>query len=285
MIKWTTFFSGMAVATLLLTGCGTASNDEATDTPSTNESQKISTQTEEASTTDSQTSASQTEDTNATDNQTSTSQTEDTNVTDNQTSTSQTEDTNVTDNQTSTSQTEDTNVTDNQTSTSQTEDKNASEVVSQEQASETTNEKTLQYLLNNESKEETAFLKKSDNQPFSLYVLPSFELSAEEPGKDVVLLSENDKIYMRIELLSDNVDWTKAEEDAKAFLNAISDSITEPELNINNGLSYEVTSGNDVVTAVLLKDEKTPVRLTMFTTKDADYRHAFLEMAKTIQKQ
>ncbi len=57
MIKWTTLFSGMAVATLLLTGCGTASNDEATDTPSTNESQKISTQTEEASTTDSQTNA------------------------------------------------------------------------------------------------------------------------------------------------------------------------------------------------------------------------------------
>jgi hypothetical protein len=281
MIKWTTFFSGMAIATLLLTGCGTASNDEATDTPSTNESQKTSTQTEETSTTDSQTSASQTEDTNATDNQTSASQTEDTNATDNQTSTSQTEDTNVTDSP----QTKDTDAAEDQTSTSQTEDTNASEVVSQEQASETTNEKTLQYLLNNESKEDTAFLKKSDNQPFSLYVLPNFELSAEEPGKDVVLLSENDKIYMRIELLSDDVDWAKAEEDAKAFLNAISDSITEPELNINNGLSYEVTSGNDVVTAVLLKDEKAPVRLTMFTTKDADYRHAFLEMAKTIQKQ
>ena len=140
-------------------------------------------------------------------------------------------------------------------------------------------------MFNNENKEETASLKTSDNQPFSLYVLPKFELSAEEPGKDVVLFSENDSIFMRIELLSEDIDWAKAEKDAKTFLNAISDSITNPELNINNGLSYEVTSDNDVVTVVLLKNEKAPVRLTLFTTKDADYRHAFLEMAKTIQKQ
>lgn len=235
MTKWSAMFSGIAIATLLLTGCGTASDDEVKENPSTNETQDTTAPTEEPNTT---------------------------------------EETNTTESQENAATTEETNTTEE-----------ATEATTQEQSSEKANEKTLTYKFNEESKQETAVLKTSDNQPFSLYVLPQFELSAEEPGKDVVLLSENDKIYMRIELLSDNVDWTKAEEDAKAFLNAISDSITEPELNINNGLSYEVTSGNDVVTAVLLKDEKTPVRLTMFTTKDADYRHAFLEMAKTIQKQ
>ena len=32
-------------------------------------------------------------------------------------------------------------------------------------------EQNLQYTINGEAKEETAFLKNSDNQPFSLYVL------------------------------------------------------------------------------------------------------------------
>ena len=31
MVKWTTLFSGMAIATLLLTGCGTATNDVVKD--------------------------------------------------------------------------------------------------------------------------------------------------------------------------------------------------------------------------------------------------------------
>ena len=90
---------------------------------------------------------------------------------------------------------------------------------------------------------------------------------------------------MRIELLPEDVDWAATEQNAKAQLGSISDSITDPGLTITNGSSYEVTTDNDVVTAILLKDEKAPVRLTLFTTKDADYRNAFLEMAKTIQKQ
>ena len=137
-------------------------------------------------------------------------------------------------------------------------------------------------MFQNENKEETALLKTSNNQPFSLYVLPKFELSAEEPGKDVVLFTNNDQIFMRIELLPDDVDWTATEKNIKAQLNSISDTITDPGLKIDEGSSYEVTSNNDVVTAVLLKNKK--VRLTMYTTKDADYRDAFLQMAKTIQK-
>ena len=90
---------------------------------------------------------------------------------------------------------------------------------------------------------------------------------------------------MRIELLPADVDWTATEENVKAQLGSISDNITDPGLTIENGSSYEVTTNNEVVTAVLIKNEKAPVRLTMFTTKDADYRDAFLEMAKTIQQQ
>lgn len=157
------------------------------------------------------------------------------------------------------------------------------EATAQEQTSETSKEQKLQYVFQNENKEETALLKTSTNQPFSLYVLPKFELSAEEPGKDVVLFTNNDQIFMRIELLPEDVDWAATEKNIKAQLNSISDTITDPGLKIEEGSSYEVTTkDNDVVTAVLLKNKK--ARLTMYTTKDADYRDAFLQMAKTIQK-
>lgn len=240
MTKWTALLSGITIASLLLTGCGTANNNEVKETPNTSESQNNTAQT------------------NTTENQENPTQTEET------------------------SASTETNVPEE---SSTTEETTASETIAPEQASEKVNEKTLTYVFNDESKEETAVLKTSDNQPFTLYVLPQFELNAEEPGKDLLSLTGDENIFMRIELLPEDVDWADTEENVKAQLGSISDSITDPGLNITNGSSYEVTSDNDVVTAVLLKDEKAPVRLTLFTTKDADYRNAFLEMAKTIQKQ
>lgn len=146
-------------------------------------------------------------------------------------------------------------------------------------------EQNLQYTSNGEAKEETAFLKNSDNQPFSLYVLQQFELTAEEPGKDILFLSEDDSVSMRIELLSEDVNWEEVEENVQTQLKSVSDKIEDPALNIDNGSGFEVVSGDEVVTSVLLKDEKAPVRLTMFTKKDQDYRDAFLEMAKTLMKE
>ncbi|MGE7760867.1 hypothetical protein [Peribacillus sp. NPDC097895] len=146
-------------------------------------------------------------------------------------------------------------------------------------------EQNLQYTSNGKVKEKTAFLKKSDNQPFSLYVLQQFKLSAEEPGKDVVFLTEDDSIYMRIELLKKDVNWDEVEENVQAQLKSLSETIKEPALNVDNGIGFEVESGDDVITSILLKDEKAPVRLTMFTKKDKDYRDAFLVMAKTLLKE
>ncbi|MFD6441686.1 hypothetical protein ACFWDG_18190, partial [Peribacillus sp. NPDC060186] len=67
-------------------------------------------------------------------------------------------------------------------------------------------------------------------------------------------------------------------------LKSLSETIEDPALSVDNGSGYEVVNGDDVITSILLKDEKAPVRLTMFTKKDQDYRVAFLEMAKTLMK-
>ncbi|PAK74401.1 hypothetical protein, partial [Micrococcus luteus] len=69
--------------------------------------------------------------------------------------------------------------------------------------------------------EETAVLEKSDNQNYSMYVLPSYELTAEEPNKDVLYLTDNDQVFMRIELLPEDTDWEMAEENAKSQLTAV----------------------------------------------------------------
>ncbi|MBO0997082.1 hypothetical protein IOC57_04795 [Bacillus sp. SD075] len=145
-------------------------------------------------------------------------------------------------------------------------------------------EQNLQYTINGEAKEKTAFLKKSDNQPFSLYVLQQFKLSGEEPGKDIVFLTEDDSIYMRIELLKADVNWDEVEKNVQAQLKSISETIRDPSLDVEDGKAFEVESGDEVITTILLKDEKAPVRLTIFTKKDRDYRDAFLEMVKTLMK-
>ncbi|MGG4267102.1 hypothetical protein [Peribacillus simplex] len=145
-------------------------------------------------------------------------------------------------------------------------------------------EQNLQYTSNGKAIEKTAFLKRSDNQPFSLYVLQQFKLSAEEPGKDIIFLTEDDSIYMIIELLTADVNWDEVEENVHTLLKSLSKTIRDPALDIENGTGFEVESGDDVITSILLKDETAPVRLTMFTKKDMDFRAAFLEMAKTLMK-
>ena len=44
----------------------------------------------------------------------------------------------------------------------------------------------ITYSYNGESKKKLPIWTKSDNQTFGLYVLPTYELSAEEPNKDIL---------------------------------------------------------------------------------------------------
>ncbi|PLS16458.1 hypothetical protein CVD28_15320 [Bacillus sp. M6-12] len=148
-------------------------------------------------------------------------------------------------------------------------------------------EQNLQFSINGETKEATAFLKKSENQNYSLYVLPEYELTGEEPNKDLLFFKESENISMRIELLPEDVDWALAEETARTQLQATSETITaptDPKLAISNGVALEAASGDELTNIFLIKDAKNPVKLTIFTTKNADHRQAFLEMGKTILK-
>lgn len=148
-------------------------------------------------------------------------------------------------------------------------------------------EQNLQYQVNGGDKQDTAFLVNSSNQNFSLYVLPEYELTAEEPGKDILKLKNAPGVNARIELLPDNVNWTEIEENTRSQLKAIGDDVKpvpDPGLAIENGIVEEVAVGDEKVTSVLIKNPKAPVRMTIFTTSSADHRKAFIEMGKTILK-
>lgn len=150
-------------------------------------------------------------------------------------------------------------------------------------------EDNIEYSVNGELKEETAFLKYGDNQGYSMYVLPGYELTAEEPHKDVLMYTENDQIFMRIELLPQEVDWNSIEETTKAQLNAVSNEIKTVESPdsdfFKESTALEVTGGDDVVTSYLVKNSENPIKLTVFSKENEDHQDAFLKMAETILKE
>lgn len=168
-------------------------------------------------------------------------------------------------------------------------------IVEEEKVQEDTNqsdsmirllENKLSYTLNGETKEETAFLKHSDNQGYSMYILPEYELTAEEPNKDVVMLTSNGEIFMRIELIPDDVNWDTTAQTAVEQLQAVSSEVTEltpPKLEFfENSKVYEAKENGDVITSYLVKNSEGVIKLTSFTKDTADYRDSFIKMAETI---
>ncbi|MEW8986277.1 MAG: hypothetical protein AB2401_04600 [Bacillus sp. (in: firmicutes)] len=150
-------------------------------------------------------------------------------------------------------------------------------------------EQNISYTVGGEQKEQTAFLKYNDNQNYSMYVLPEYELTAEEPNKDVLMWTEDDSVFMRIELLPADAEWSLVEENSKAQLAAVGPEVKEVQTPedpfFNNAWAMETQSGSDIVTTYIIKDEVQPLKLTLFTKDGADHRSAFLEMAQTIMKE
>ncbi|MGY6210041.1 hypothetical protein ACXEO8_08680 [Cytobacillus firmus] len=150
-------------------------------------------------------------------------------------------------------------------------------------------EQNMTYTVEDETKEDTAFLKHSDNQNYSMYVLPEYELTAEEPNKDVLYLSENDQIFMRIELLPNDADWYMIEENTKAQLEAVSENVQTskaPSDDFYKNASVMKAEGNgEKVSAYLMKNDNLSLKLTIFNKEDVDHEDAFLQMAKTIMKE
>lgn len=149
-------------------------------------------------------------------------------------------------------------------------------------------EMNLTYEVNKEKKEETAFLRSSDQQDYSLYILPEFVLTAEEPNKDVLYLKENDRHFMRIEILPSETNMDDAVSTIKEQLTAVNSEVTQLEVKnspwLANAHIYQAEKDDEVVTAYLLEKDNLIIKLTVFTTKEQNYLDPFLKMAETIEK-
>ncbi|MCJ8006068.1 hypothetical protein ACFFF5_04950 [Lederbergia wuyishanensis] len=149
-------------------------------------------------------------------------------------------------------------------------------------------EMNLTYEVNKEKKEDTAFLRSSDQQDYSLYILPEFELTAEEPNKDVLYLKENDRHFMRIEILPSETNMDDAVSTIKEQLTAVNSEVTQLEVKnspwLENAHIYQAEKDVELVTAYLLEKDNLILKLTVFTTKEQNYLDPFLKMAETIEK-
>jgi len=153
-----------------------------------------------------------------------------------------------------------------------------------EDSTESTNENLLK----------DAIQTKSDEQNYSIDLLPTYMLTSEEPGRDSLYVKDNDSVFMRIETMDDEEGTYKyAVENTIAVLEASSGGSTPDKLAmtelpngdaIEDADGYTVTSGGTPVTGIVFKKDGMVVRLTIFDTPNSDHLEEFLLMAETIIK-
>lgn len=135
--------------------------------------------------------------------------------------------------------------------------------------------------------DDSATLTKSDNQDFSLYLLDGYELTGEEPRKDVLYFKDEDHYFTRIELLPVDHNLDDATDTIKAQLEAVSPDVTKGEAPaghdwLNDATIYTSHNNEDRVNAYLIPKDKFLLKLTIFTDVDDDHVDPFLRMAETI---
>lgn len=133
-------------------------------------------------------------------------------------------------------------------------------------------------------------LIQSDEQAYELYVLPGFELTSEEPGKDSLYMTEDSSVFMRIETFTpEELDFAYAEDVMKQTLQASSPDAEladkgalEGEEFINSSV-FEVPSAEGAVTGAVFEKEGIIVRLTIFDSTAANATADFIKMGQTVQ--
>ncbi|MGK0698475.1 hypothetical protein ACR3I8_02285 [Priestia flexa] len=131
-------------------------------------------------------------------------------------------------------------------------------------------EQMMTYENEGMQEEKMGFLKTSENQKYSLYVLEGYTFTEEEPRKDVIYYDANDALWMRIEVLPNNVDWDKIEQEAIKGLEAVSADVQKNSVtSYNEDLSfrsvYSASNDKDRITSYLVKesDKRPAMRLTI----------------------
>ncbi|WP_078543929.1 hypothetical protein [Litchfieldia alkalitelluris] len=150
----------------------------------------------------------------------------------------------------------------------------------------------LPYQFEGETKEESAFLIHSSNQGFSIYLYEGYQLESEEPGKDIVLYTEDENVYMRVEVLAQDADWKLVEESSTEQLKSVSETVhrdvfAQPDEILENAVMLHADNEKEWVQILLIEEkEETPaMKLTIHITnieQQGEVVAQLLAMAKTV---
>ena len=145
------------------------------------------------------------------------------------------------------------------------------------------------------SSEATGTSVDSDNQEYSISVLDGYELTAEEPNKDLLFNKENEEQSMRIEVYNASevnmadvtnelVETVKASNSEGNVTEITDNSIVPSGKQIEDVKSYkaEIPDGNNVYGYTFLQDGL-GVKLTVFDTAESPAIEDFIKMANTIK--
>ncbi|WP_438316613.1 hypothetical protein [Sporosarcina sp. FA9] len=165
---------------------------------------------------------------------------------------------------------------------------------SSEPVSETDKEDSTDSTKKNDDLLTEAIQTKSDEQDYSILLLPTYKLASEEPGRDSLYVIDNDSVFMRIETMADDEGtYEYAVENTIVVLEASSggstpDKLAVTELPMGDAIEdadgYFVTADATPVTGIVFKKDGLVVKLTIFDTPNADHIDEFLLMAETILK-
>ncbi|WP_277586382.1 hypothetical protein [Psychrobacillus antarcticus] len=134
----------------------------------------------------------------------------------------------------------------------------------------------------------------SDSQNYSITVVEGFELTGEEPNKDMLFNLDNDLQSMRIETFSaDEVTIEEIQENLVPTLQASNESSTVTEIKdenlipthetITNTSAHQIDTPEGKVSGYVFNREGLIVKLTVFDTTDSPALETFVQMAETIR--
>lgn len=134
-------------------------------------------------------------------------------------------------------------------------------------------------------------LTQSDEQQYEMYVLPGFQLTAEEPNKDALLWEEDSAVFMRIETFNkEDIEFALAEAAMKETLAAsnpdaeIEEAAAPQGAKFLNSVAYEIPTAEGKVTGVVYEKENLIVRLTVFDRTGVNATADFIDMGGTIER-
>lgn len=133
----------------------------------------------------------------------------------------------------------------------------------------------------------------SETQGYAMTVIDGFELTAEEPNKDLLYNKENDQQSMRIETFSKDemnledftknlVDTLQASNDNETVVEMKQQDQIPTNKSIENVKAYQIDTPEGKVSGYTFETDGLLVKLTVFDTVESPAITQFVDMAATI---